>query len=66
VPWTIAAAALVVHVLDAARGAGQLRALARVAGVLPLYALRKSILTIRAIVAPTRTWVRTARAGELS
>lgn len=63
---TIAAAAIAAHVLDAARGAGQLRALLRVAGVLPLYAVRKSLLTIRAIVAPTRTWVRTARAGELS
>jgi 1,2-diacylglycerol 3-beta-glucosyltransferase len=64
--WSIATLAIAAHVLDAARGAGQLRALVRVAGVLPLYAIRKSILTIRAIVAPTRTWVRTARAGELS
>jgi len=64
--WSLAAVAVATHVLDAAHGAGQLRALVRVGAVLPLYAIRKSLLTIRAIIAPTRTWVRTARAGELS
>jgi len=64
--WAAAGSALVSHVLDAARGAGLGAALPNVLRVLPGYILDKTRTTIRAIGAPTRTWVRTARAGERS
>ncbi len=63
--WAIAAFGLAVHVADAAIGAGRAGALLRAAAMLPSYMLDKTRLTVRAVGAPTRTWVRTARTGEL-
>jgi cellulose synthase/poly-beta-1,6-N-acetylglucosamine synthase-like glycosyltransferase len=64
--WLVAGTALVAHVVGAAVDAGLGAALPTLARVLPRYVLDKSRLALRAISAPTRTWVRTARAGEPS
>jgi len=62
--WGTAATLLAVHIAVAARGAGQHRALGRVVRVLPRYVLTKAAIALRALVAPTTTWVRTARATD--
>lgn len=66
VMWTVAGCALVAHVVSAAVDAGLGAALPALARVLPRYVVDKSRISLRAIGAPTRTWVRTARAGERS
>jgi len=64
--WLATAAALALHVGDAARRAGQVQGLARAATALPGYAIDKFLILARSIVAPDTTWIRTTRTGEHS
>jgi 1,2-diacylglycerol 3-beta-glucosyltransferase len=63
--WVAAAACLAIHVLHAARLAGQGAAFGAVAWAVPAYALRKTGIALRAIRPSEETWVRTTREGEL-
>lgn len=62
--WSVAFAALGVHVAHAARIAGRGRALMAAAGAVPRYALDKTLTALRALRRSEDTWVRTPREGE--
>jgi len=62
--WSSTALLLAGHVLIAAHGAHRLHDLRRVARVLHRYVITKATIALRALVAPTTTWVRTARPSE--
>ena len=64
--WSIAAAALLAHVVHAAKGAGRSSAMIRAFRILPSYILRKASITLRSLLIPTHHWVRTARPGDVS
>lgn len=66
--WTLATAALAVHVLVAAHVAGQLGPLMGAAWAIPVYAWRKTVIAAQAARRSgemNASWVRTAREGEL-
>lgn len=62
--WSIACAALAVHVIDAARRAGRAWDLVALLTTLPRYAVDKLTITLRAPARFGDAWVRTARTGE--
>jgi len=62
--WGSAALLLAGHIGVAARGAGRTADLRRVVRVLPVYVVTKALIALRALVAPTTTWVRTARPSD--
>ena len=62
--WFAASGALALHVGDAARRAGRLRALLTAPRALSAYALEKLLITIRSFQPTDLSWVRTARPGE--
>lgn len=62
--WSGAFAALCIHVIHAARVAGQGRAFARATGAIPGYALGRTMTALRALRRSDETWVRTQRQGE--
>jgi 1,2-diacylglycerol 3-beta-glucosyltransferase len=62
--WGAAALLLAAHVAVAAAGAGRLAALGGVVRLLPKYVVTKAAIALRALVAPTTTWVRTARPSD--
>jgi hypothetical protein len=62
--WWGAAAALALHVLDAARRAGRVRELLKAPAALVAYAAHKSTIVIRSFRPSAQEWIRTARPGE--
>jgi cellulose synthase/poly-beta-1,6-N-acetylglucosamine synthase-like glycosyltransferase len=62
--WSLASAALFVHVMHAARLAGESRAFLRAAWSLPRYAWDKTMTAARALPRSEEIWVRTPRKGE--
>ena len=62
--WSTALAALCVHVIHAARVAGQGRAFVRAASAVPRYAFDRTMTALSALRRSEETWVRTRRQGE--